>query len=686
MRILFLCCMLCNLVALHAQPVISWELTLGSSNWDELHCLLLAKDAKGYYIGGNLAGTGGSVQVNNFGGNDYYISRTDLSGQKVWERNFGGDHDDRLWGMKELANGDLLLGGSSFSGISGNKTSESFGGADYWLLRIDKVGQIIWEQHYGGSGDDHLFDVAENQDGTILLVGYSNSTISGNKMTAEMGGFDGWVLKVDQNGQLLSQNAFGGDNFDNLYTITPTVDGGYLLGGSTASHPSETISHFSRGSTDYYIVKIDENGLYEWDARFGGHADDQVYAVKALHDGNFVLCGGSASGLSIDKSTDNLGSYDYWIIKMNPKGKMIWEHAYGGTSLDVAYDIVEMPGGHLYVGGVSDSGQSDLKASPTHGFYDYWLAYLDQNGNRIWDKSYGGAGSDAMTKLLVNPDYSLTLGGHSASQKSFDKSTDSYGFNDWWLMRTACSLEFDLSPAATFCPGAPLQLNANTLVCSHPPCQFIWNDSITTNDLSFKPKAVGNTHAIARDWHGCVVLDTILLESFAPFSINLGNDTTIFKSQSVLLDPMSGITFDSYLWSNGQNSTSILVNETGIYALTVSDTEGCTAQDSIYICACGEERVYIANVFQPDDDVNNDIWFIQSAPGIVKSIKQVEVYNAWGTMVYQAQNIPANDRDYGWDGYHQGKACRPGVYTYATEIEYSSGFVEVQYGTVTIVY
>jgi gliding motility-associated-like protein len=686
MKYFFMGCMLFVLNIGHSQPLVNWEFTSGSNHWDELHQLFLSSDMEHYFIAGNIEGRDGSLNVNSFGENDYLIAKTDLQGNILWAKSFGGIADDRLWGMIELANGDLLLAGASASEVSGTKTSTHYGATDYWLIRTNSFGEVIWQQSYGGDKDDYLFDVAENSDGTLLLVGYSDSDISGTKTTAAMGHYDGWVLKVTADGQLLSQQAFGGNGFDNLYTITLATQGGYILGGATGSASSSTITKNSRGSTDYYLVKIDEDGQYEWDTRYGGVLDDQLYEVKVMNDGNYLICGGSASGYSVDKSSPNLGSYDYWIIKMDKTGKKIWDKSFGGTELDVAYDCIIMPDGNIYVGGVSDSPKGEMKEGDLKGDYDYWLAYLDQNGEKLWDQTYGGSGPDALTRLALNPDYSLLMGGHSSSDISFDKTSPSFGVNDFWIVKTDCQIQLQMPDELEQCIGVPFTIVPDQLLCQDSPCDMFINQTQLVQ-FEYSASVPGTIQVLFRDWNGCLAFDssTMILKSVPGMS--LGQDTSIFKSQTVDIVPILDDPSLDYLyeWSNGATTESITVNETGYYALKVVSDDGCSVSDTIYICACADEKVYIANVFQPNGNLNNDIWFVQSGPGIVENLPVVHVMDFWGTTVFFAKNVSPNDKDFGWDGTLRDRPCPSGVYTYAVEIQYYSGKKIVEYGTVTII-
>jgi gliding motility-associated-like protein len=678
-----------SLTVAYAQPAIVADYTQGTPVWDDLHILLYTEDKQHLIIAGDIS-TGDSIpawQFLTYGSVDYVIAKTDLDGNTLWRKTFGGSKQDRLWAVIELQNGDLLLGGGSESPADGNKIGVHYGNSDYWLIRLKSDGTKIWERAYGGTGSDICFALQENPDGTILAIGSSDSDITGNKTTHTLGATDGWVVRIDGNGNILNQASYGSDSNDNIYKITP-AEGGYLLGGAVSGAQSGTVSQNPRGESDYYVVKINQDGNYIWDKRYGGQRDEQIYAVKPTFDGGFLIVGGSASGVSLDKTHTNQGGYDYWIIKIAANGFKLWDRSIGGSALDVAYDVIEMPGGNFYVGGVSDSPAGALKKSPGLGDYDYWIAYFDKDGRTLWDKTYGGAASDAMTQMVLTPEYKLLIGGHSGSQVSSDKSDANIGYNDWWYFITDCRAQLELPTEKYHCFGAALSVNADLEVCPDGPCEFIWNrNQITSSLQGFNPALEGRVEVILRDRNGCVSLDTIDLLRDPNYTVFLGSDTTILKTRTIDLQPelnnFSGLT--DFRWSNGSTSTSELITETGTYTVTVTDDAGCSATDSIYICVCGGEELYLANVVQPNDNLNNDVWFVQSAPGVVKTIRQVAIYNVWGSQMYFATDIPANDRNYGWDAKINNRPVPPGVYTYALQVEFDSGRVEQIYGTVTVV-
>src|SRR5204863_1128327 len=138
---------------------------------------------------------------------DFCALKTDFKGNISWQKTFGGNDDDRCHAVKQLSTGDFILGGYAYSAASGNKTAPGFGSADGWLLRLDKTGNKLWEQTYGGSAFDSLEKIESITNG-FALGGYSYSPASGNKSAVNYGLNDFWFIRTDTDGTALSDQTY----------------------------------------------------------------------------------------------------------------------------------------------------------------------------------------------------------------------------------------------------------------------------------------------------------------------------------------------------------------------------------------------------------------------------------------------------------------------------------------------
>ncbi len=258
-----------------------------------------------------------------------------------WQRTIGGSGYDYLRSVQQTFDGGYILGGWSNSNISGDKTENSQGATDYWVVKTDSAGNIQWQKTIGGSGYDWLLSIQQTTDGGYILGGTSDSNTSGDKTENSKGYRDYWILKSDSAGNIQWQKTIGGSNYDELSCIKQTTDGGYILGGKSNSDMSGDKTENSNGGWDYWIVKTDSMGNIQWQNTIGGGGYDYLWYLKQTADSGYILGGMSASFISGDKTDNSKGSHDYWIIKTNVGGTIQWQKTIGGSCEGKAVKLPE---------------------------------------------------------------------------------------------------------------------------------------------------------------------------------------------------------------------------------------------------------------------------------------------------------------------------------------------------------
>jgi Secretion system C-terminal sorting domain len=277
----------------------------------------------------------------------------------------------------QTTDGGYLLGGYSNTGYSGDKLEISRGYTDYWVLKLNAAGNIQWQNTIGGDSLEVLYSVIQTFDGGYLLGGYSSSDSGWDKTEDCRGHFDCWVMKLDTMGNVLWQKTIGGDTTDFLYSIIQSSDVGYLVGGNSRSGISGDKTEANQGGYDYWVVKLNSQGSIQWQNNIGGSDDDLLKSVVQTEDGGYLLGGNSRSGISGDKTEANRGSYDYWIVKLDAAGSIQWQKVIGGNNNDVLGSIIRTSdaGGYL-ISGFSYTGINGYKTSASRGFNDYWVVKL----------------------------------------------------------------------------------------------------------------------------------------------------------------------------------------------------------------------------------------------------------------------------------------------------------------------
>lgn len=416
-------------------PAIEWQNTIGGNFDDDLRSVIQTTDG-GYMLGGDSqSGISYDKIEDNVGLSDYWIIKLDASGLIQWQKTIGGGHWEYFKTVVQTTDGGYIICGSSYSSIGGNKTEPSRGSSDYWVVKIDALGNIEWQKTIGGSAYEGLKSAIQTFDGGYLLGGLSESGISGDKTEANLGLADYWVVKLNADGNIEWQNTIGGSGIDYLWSITQSIDGGYLLGGESFSGISGDKSEASMGFNDYWVIKLDAFGVIEWQNTIGGVSYEVLYSVVHTIDGGFILGGYSDSGTGGDKTEANLGGQDYWVVKINASGDIEWQNTIGGSSYDGLKSVIQTIDGGYLLGGDSDSNISGDKTEASSGLKDYWVLKLDALGDIEWQTTLGGASSDYLFSIDETSDDGYVLGGYSYSTISGDKTEASLGGKDYWVVK-----------------------------------------------------------------------------------------------------------------------------------------------------------------------------------------------------------------------------------------------------------
>src|SRR6516165_3606475 len=149
----------------------------------------------------------------------FFTALADAPFQVEWQQSFGGTNAETFGALTQTIDGGYVLAGTSRSGATGNKTSTNYGDYDYWVLKLDSGGSKLWENDFGATNTENLNALQPTDDGGYLLGGLSFSGISGNKTNTWYGSSDAWLIKLNSTGGMMWQRSFGGTNIDGLTAI-----------------------------------------------------------------------------------------------------------------------------------------------------------------------------------------------------------------------------------------------------------------------------------------------------------------------------------------------------------------------------------------------------------------------------------------------------------------------------------
>lgn len=429
-----------------APPPIQWQRHFGGVDNDFLSSVRQTPEA-GYIIGGtSYSPRSGNRTATNIASGDYWIVRLDALGHPLWEQCFGGTSFEDLRDIQGTSTGGCVLGGLSESGVSGNKTTPRVGTnftGNWWFILLDPNGNKVREQTIGSEGyDNGIVALVQLPDGGFCLAGRSGGPPSGHKTATNWGNEDYWVVSLDADGVVLWDRSFGGIDSDMLWDMIQTTDGGFILGGGSASPPggNKTSQLFGNNEryfrrADFWIVRLDGEGHKLWDRSFGGTEDDTLYTLRQMPDGGFALGGRSLSPPGGNKTSPNFGNADFWLVLLDAEGNKIAEQTFGGIGDDYLYSLDVTADGGLILGGYSGSPPSGNKTSVSFGSLDYWVVRLDADRNKLWEASYGGSHSDVLQSLQQTTDGGFILGGYSWSSDDGNKTVPNVFFADYWLIK-----------------------------------------------------------------------------------------------------------------------------------------------------------------------------------------------------------------------------------------------------------
>ncbi len=371
----------------------------------------------------------------------------------LWEKSYGGKHAEYLFDAIPTPDYGFILAGSSISNKNGNKSDNNKGDLDYWVWKMDHTGGLDWQKSFGGSGTDLLQSIKLTNDGGFILAGTSTSNKSEDKKDDSKGDSDFWIIKLDAKGGMMWQKTIGGNGQEKLQSIVCTKDGGYIIGGSSSSDKNisnkEENSIYgklenSKGNLDYWVVKLSVNGTPEWQKTIGGNYLDELKSIEQTTDGGYILGGYSNSLVSGDKTADNFGLGDYWIVKLDETGNITWQKTIGGDQDDNLFALIQTKDKGFLLGGNSNSNATNYKKKGNGKGTDFWVVKLDESGEILWQETYDYGKTDVLTSIVENEDHTFLIGGYAQSEignqkleirKSSTSKNDKEGINDYIALK-----------------------------------------------------------------------------------------------------------------------------------------------------------------------------------------------------------------------------------------------------------
>jgi predicted secreted protein/acetyl esterase/lipase len=371
------------------RQITNYSIVLSGAGWSRTYGG--AGDDKGW---GDLVQTsdggyvisGDTASLGN--STDYWLIKVDAAGNMLWNKTYGGAGLENENAMVQTSDGGYAMLGFT--------NSFGAGGQDFYLVKTDSAGTMQWNKTYGGNGSDTGVSVFQTGDGGYALAGLTSSFGAG--------GNDVWLVKTDSVGNMVWNRTYGGTGNDMAFSVVQTGDGGYALSGPTSS--------FGAGGNDIWLFKTDSAGTMQWNKTYGGSLAEWMDQMIRTADGGYAISGYTASF--------GAGAQDVWLIKTDQSGNMAWNKTYGGTGNDNGFHMSQIAGGgYVIIGSTGSFGA---------GGTDVWLLKTDSSGNMLWSQTYGGTGNDQGYSVIQTSDGGYALAGYTNSFGA--------GGNDFYVIKT----------------------------------------------------------------------------------------------------------------------------------------------------------------------------------------------------------------------------------------------------------
>ena len=402
----------------------------------------IQKTTDGGYIVASVSrsSANGDVTGTNHGFGDYWIVKLDAGGKITWNKLLGGDGDDTPISIQQTTDGGYIVAGYSYSSANGDVTGTNHGSEDYWVVKLDALGNIIWNKLLGGNQTDVATGIQQTTDGGYIVAGYSGSSANGDVTGTNHGSGDYWIVKLDALGNTVWNKLLGGTDEERAYSIQQTSDGGYIVAGYSNSSASGNVTGTNHGPSltgDYWIVKLGAVGNIIWNKLLGGNGTEAPNSIQQTIDGAYIVAGASNSSANGDVTGVNHGGNDYWIVKLDASGTILWNKLLGGNNNDLAKSIQQTTdNGYIVAGYSGSSANGDVTGTNHGGLYDYWIVKLDAAGNISWNKLFGGNLNDVANSIQQqNNNGNYIIAGYSNSSANGDVTGQNHGQYDYWIVK-----------------------------------------------------------------------------------------------------------------------------------------------------------------------------------------------------------------------------------------------------------
>lgn len=360
-----------------AEPAIcTWEKTYGGTLEDKAYGVLPLED-------GGLIIVGKTFHDTRY---DAWIMRVTRSGARIWHRVLGGPDTDQLYAVVEAADGDLFVAAHTRRGRAAR--------SDFWVMRLDLHGRLIWQRILGGAGEDRARTLVAMSDGGVVAGGFTGSKGAGKR--------DAWLVRLNASGALEWEQTLGGTGDDGAFHVARTRGGAIAMVGYTASGGA--------GNYRAWAVLLRDDGSVISEREYPRGRFSAATGVAASLDGGLVVVGIAGERSAADDRVR--------VFRTAPDGSLLWDRVLEGDRRATGWAIARLPDAVLVIAAATTRGPGSTSA---------WLVGMNDRGEMLWERVHGGPLWDRPTALAIARDGGLVLGGYTTTRGA--------GYEDFWILR-----------------------------------------------------------------------------------------------------------------------------------------------------------------------------------------------------------------------------------------------------------
>ena len=363
---------------------IKYSKSFGGDYDDKVTDILTLKNNKGYLLIGSTNSKGN-------GGYDVWLIKLSTTGDIIWEKTYGHEKDEFGKSITEDANEGYLICGTTNSTQSGYK--------NVWVIKINAIGQLVWEKTFWGSDNDNAFDIISTPDFGSVVLASKESKADNDK--------DIWLIKLSKKGKMLWQSLLGERYIDDeAFSFVKTPDNGFMIAGYSNTG--------AENKEDIYIIKTDSRGTKSWAKKFGDIEKDEAIKILKTKDDRYIMAGNTES--------QGMGESDFYIMKMDISGKQLWEEVYGDIKKEQLTNMLLTNDNGILLVGNTNSKSTDE--------FNTYIVKLNKKGLVEWEKLFESEGYGSASSAVIIKENEYLLAGYSDKDKGDGNNADIYRFID----------------------------------------------------------------------------------------------------------------------------------------------------------------------------------------------------------------------------------------------------------------